>query len=349
MKLPRFEIELNLDIFYEIQLGDSPIAASKSKMLKVGYPKHAEFRDYVRQLFDDRNKFKLLGFSPSTIAIEDKSRLTQPIPMDTPMVNPYDDTYRNLVDKYLEIPPKSASFYIVSEVLNDQHVPVCEWVIRLRISNHVNSKKSTDKLGSNSTYIAQKYGKDRVRLIPIDFMLTYSIKQPYPYTPNNKHYDLNIVTNGVNLNGKYINLTFDEAKDVATEYIESVRMACINGDLSSLLGECGESIDATTFTTYNTVEVDSILCDIMKSIMQWKQDYAKYGDLSYADYIWECISYSVEDGTLATIEIADNYGSNFIIPCGIDISEYFSDFTYQQDSLEEVCIVLFESYDWWNN
>lgn len=350
MTIPKLLLTIDLDVFYDVatDCGNHMIAASKRNK-KLPYDEYSEFRDFVRTIFDDRNKYLLRGYAPSTVAKEDKNRLKGiALPNKKNNVDPYGD-YRKQIDDYLKHPPVSQSFYIITAVLDDDGNIACEWEIFIRVSNHSDSAISTnaDGIDKKSEFIGEvfRHGDTNFTLIPIWFTISCDIKM-IDGVPN-KAYQLDI-RKGLDEVTTESRPTLNEIKSYVSDYIEDIRNTCIHPNGNDTIHPTITPINTSTYIPDDYHRFAKFICsDFEDAIIRFNNDLMDDGDMTYDGYTWTCDHiYIADDYHVNKMHVSDNFGGSYIIYCDIDIDDYFADDDYRQSELYELCIALFEGYEW---
>lgn len=351
MQLPKLQININLDIGYaEESSVQYSIAATKQER-RLPYTEYSEFRDYIRSIFDNRSKYKLLGYVPSNKAKEDRLRLSNiTLPSKNNVVDPY-GAYRQQIDNYLKTPPVSQSFYIVTSVLDDLGNPVCDWEVFIRISNHADSVESISEAGINKkkNFIGDTFrrGDKNFELVPIWFTISCDVKNI-----NNiqtKTYQLDI-TKGLDTPVSETKSTLEEIKQYTSNYIEDIRQTCISqrANFGSSTINNTVAINSNSHVNFDySGEANIILSDLEDAIIKFNEDLMETGEFEYEDYIWTCDYINIDNnGDVDKIHVSDNFGGSYIIRCDFNVKDYFSDHEYRESELYELALALFDGYDW---
>lgn len=339
-------ISIDLDIKYMLSdnlVTNAYVAASRRKSgLKLPYAEYSDFRDFVWGIFNDTNKFDVLGFRPSDKAPRDRMILKDILPLRKE--NPIE--YRKQIIQYLQNPPSSRSFYIASNVKNDLGIVNSQWVLDVRISDHMlnTADMSEDEIRSRLDYFVNEYHvSEDAELLPIRFRITYNIKQVQDETYN--QYQVDILTKLKK--STHTAKSLDDIKSYTEKYIGDVWKMC-NG--LELPNSGDVPIETTTYIpqnfNYDNADIDVLLFEIELAISEYRDALVKLGDYQFEDYCWVCTLYDIDDeGYMTSIFINDNHHNSFEIYCDICISDYLIDDSYHDEVLQDICLTLFEEYD----
>ena len=344
MHLPKLQLHINLD-GYPIQ--DVQTVAAAKQERRLSYPEYSEFRDYIRSIFDDTSKYLLRGYTPSNKAKEDRLRLRGiTLPSRKNKVDPY-GPYRNQIDNYLKTPPVSQSFYLIAAVLGEDGQPVCDWEIFIRISNHGDSADSTseDGIANKISFIGDAFrsGDTNFSLIPMWFTISCDVKV-VDNVPT-KTYQLDIIKERDKAE-PIMKSSLSEVKQYVSDYIEDVRKQCLPSDTCPQDVAEATKITASRLSNKYQDVADTIIRDIEDAIIRFNLDLIETEEDSFEDYIWTCDYINIDGGEVTKVHILDNFGGSYIISCEFSVDEYLSNRQYRDAELYDICLALFDGYDW---